>query len=301
MKRNQAIFLLVLTTIIWGMGVVAQIAGMDYIHPFALNVHRSLAAGLFLLVVLLFFPKLRDVGTDLKATIQGGICCGICLSVAMALQQYGLQFTTAGKAGFITALYIVLVPIGGILLHHAISKKTWLAVAIAAVGLYFISIQKGAGFSMGRGEFLIFLCAIAFTVHILVIDHFADRVDGVAMSCIQFFTAAVISFFFVLPTGASLFGDCAKALPAILYLGILSSGVGFTLQIMGQRHTDPTTASLILSLESVFSLLGGLLILKESMTLREGLGSLLLFVAILIAQLPVENFLKSAKEKSAKN
>lgn len=297
MKRNQAIFLLVLTTIIWGMGVVAQIAGMDYIHPFALNVHRSLAAGLFLLVVLLFFPKLRDVGTDLKATIKGGICCGICLSVAMALQQYGLQFTTAGKAGFITALYIVLVPIGGVLLNHAISKKTWLAVAIAALGLYFISIQKGAGFSMGRGEFLIFLCAIAFTVHILVIDRFADRVDGVAMSCIQFFTAAVLSLFFVLPTRASLFGEYTKALPAILYLGILSSGVGFTLQIMGQRHTDPTTASLILSLESVFSLLGGMLILKESMTLREGLGCVLLFVAILIAQLPVEKLLKLPAKK----
>lgn len=150
---------------------------------------------------------------------------------------------------------------------------------------------------MGRGEFLIFLCAIAFTVHILVIDRFADRVDGVAMSCIQFFTAAVLSLFFVLPTGASLFGEYTKALPAILYLGILSSGVGFTLQIMGQRHTDPTTASLILSLESVFSLLGGMLILKESMTLREGLGCVLLFVAILIAQLPVEKLLKLPAKK----
>ncbi len=297
MKRNQAIFLLVLTTIIWGMGVVVQVTGMNHIHPFVLNMHRSLAAGLFLLVILLFVPKLRGVGKDLGATIKGGICCGICLSVAMALQQYGLQYTTAGKTGFITALYIVLVPMGGILLRHAISKKTWLAVAIAAVGLYFISIQKGAGFSMGLGDFLIFLCAIVFAVHILVIDYFAEDVDGVAMSCIQFFTAAILSFFFVLPTGASFFGEYAKALPAILYLGILSSGVGFTLQILGQRHTDPTTASLILSLESVFSLLGGFLFLNESLTGREALGCALLFAAILIAQLPVEKLLKMPAKK----
>ncbi|MDY3118275.1 MAG: DMT family transporter [Peptoniphilus sp.] len=297
MKRNQAMLLLLLTTIIWGMGVVAQIAGMDYIHPFALNFHRSLAAGFFLLIVLLFIPKLRDVGTDLKATIKGGVLCGICLSVAMALQQYGFQYTTASKGGFITALYIVLVPIGGVLMHRPVSKKTWVAVVVAAVGLYFISVKKGAGLSMGMGDFLVFLSAIAFSVHILVIDCFADKVDGVAMSCIQFFTASVFSLFFVLLTGASIVGDYVKALPAILYLGILSSGVGFTLQIMGQRYTDPTTASLILSLESVFSLLGGIALLGESVTVREGLGCMLLFVAILIAQLPMPKIRKlSAKE-----
>lgn len=296
MKRSQAIMLLLLTTIIWGMGVVAQIAGMDYIHPFALNVHRSLAAGLFLLIVLLFIPKLRDVGTDLEATIKGGILCGICLSVAMALQQYGLQYTTAGKGGFITALYIVLVPIGGILLHHPISKKTWFAVLVAAVGLYFISMKKGAGFSMGRGDFLVLLSAVAFSVHILVIDRYAPLVDGVAMSCIQFFTAAILSLILVLSTGASLFGEYTKALPAILYLGILSSGVGFTLQIMGQRYTEPTTASLILSLEAVFSLLGGIILLSESMTAREAFGCILLFVAILIAQLPMPKLRKSSEK-----
>ena len=135
MNRTRANFLMLLVAIIWGLAFVAQVTGIDHIHPFALNMHRNFIAGLFLLVILLFFPKLRNVGTDLKGTIVGGICCGIALSVAMALQQYGLQFTTAGKGSFITALYIILVPIGGIVLGHKVSKKTWLSVLVACVGL----------------------------------------------------------------------------------------------------------------------------------------------------------------------
>ncbi|MDD7363516.1 MAG: DMT family transporter [Peptoniphilus sp.] len=301
MNRNRAHLLLLLTAIIWGLAFVAQVSGGKYMSTFALNFHRNLVAGLFLLVVLLFIPRLRGVGKDLKATLVGGTICGVVLSIAMALQQYGLQFTTAGKGGFITALYIILVPIGGILLHHSISKKTWLSVFIAAIGLYFISVPKGGDGSVNIGDVLIFISAIGFATHILIIDHFSNRVDGVAMSCIQFFVAAFMSLLYILPTGQSLVENYSLTLPSILYLGLLSSGVGFTLQIVGQHYSEPTIVSLILSLESVFGLIGGIFILGEVVTPREWLGCLLMFIAIVVAQIPLAKLLKFGKkhEKSS--
>ena len=298
MNRTRANLLMLLVSIIWGLAFVAQVTGIDHIHPFALNMHRNFIAGLFLLAILLFFPKLRNVGTDLKGTIVGGICCGIALSVAMALQQYGLQFTTAGKGSFITALYIILVPIGGIVLGHKVSKKTWISVLVACFGLYFISVKKDTGFSVELGDILVFLSALAFAVHILVVDHFSKNVDGVAMSCIQFFVAGIMSFLFILPTGASLFGDFTRALPAILYLGFLSSGIGFTIQIVAQRYSEPTTVSLLMSLESVFGLLGGIVVLGELVTAREWLGCALMFAAILLAQLPIPKIKRREKINS---
>ena len=297
MNRTRANFLMLLVAIIWGLAFVAQVSGMEHIHAFALNMHRNFVAGCFLLGIFLFFPNIRHVGTDLRATIVGGICCGIALSVAMALQQYGLQFTTAGKGSFITALYIILVPIGGTVLGHKVPKKMWVSVIIACVGLYFISVKKDTGFSVNTGDALVFLSAVGFAVHILVVDHFSANVDGVAMSCIQFFVAGIMSFFYVLPTGASLFGDYVGALPSILYLGFLSSGVGFTLQIIAQRYSEPTTVSLLMSSESIFGLLGGIFILGELITSREWIGCALMFIAILLAQLPLPKFLRKSEEQ----
>lgn len=304
MNRKRAHFLLLVTALIWGLAFVAQVAGVNYIHPLALNVHRNLIAGVFLLVILLFFPRFRGVGTDLKATLVGGTICGFILSIAMALQQYGLLYTTAGKGGFITAFYIIMVPIGGILfLHQSISKKTWVSVITAFLGLYFISVQRKTGSSINQGDLLVFISAIGFTAHILVVDAYSDRVDGVAMSCVQFFVASFFSLIYLLFLGESLFGEFSKALPAILYLGILSSGIGFTLQIVGQRYSEPTIVSLLLSLESVFGLIGGIFILNEVVTSRQLFGSALMFIAILIAQLPMPKlqFLKkTSKQKERK-
>lgn len=298
MTRNRAHGLLLLTSLIWGFAFVLQVSGMDHIHPFALNVHRNFIAGTFLLGLLFFVPAFRRPGADKKRTILGGIACGLFLAVAMALQQYGLMSTTAGKGGFITALYIVLVPVGGIVLKKTVTKKTWIAVALAALGLYFISVKNAGAFSMEAGDFLVFLSAICFAAHILLIDFLAPVIDGVQMSCIQFFVAGIGSFLLLCLSGGSLYGDFGAALPAILYLGFLSSGVGFTLQIVAQKYTEPTTASLILSLESLFALLGGVLFLSERMSARETLGSILLFIAIVLAQMPTDGFRRKGAKKS---
>lgn len=219
-----------------------------------------------------------------KDLITGGIACGVLLFTAGSLQQAGIQYTTAGKAGFITAFYIVIVPVLGIFLHKKIKWKVWMAVLLALVGLYFLCITES--FSIGKGDILVFLCALVFSVHILVIDHFSPKVDGVKMSCIQFFVSGILSlpFMFVLET-PRLVAVAAAWMP-LLYAGVLSCGVAYTLQILGQKNVNPAVASLILSLESCFSVLAGWIILGERLSFRESLGCILMFLAIILAQLP---------------
>ena len=297
-KHSKNFILLFLTALIWGVAFVAQSVAMDYIGPYTFNAVRSLLGGIVLVpCVFLFGQKKKTVkdenpskGTAVDRPgdmITGGLLCGIMLFLSTTLQQVGIQYTTVAKAGFITALYIILVPILGIFLKKRVSVQIWISVVIAIIGLYLLCM-KGS-FYLGQGDFLVLLCSLCFALHILVIDHFTDKVNGVKLSCIQFFVSGLLSsilmFLFEAPAISAIF----SAWLPIVYGGVFSSGIAYTLQIIGQKGTDPTIASLILSLESVVSVLAGWIILGQSLTPREILGCLLMFGAIILAQVaPVQ-------------
>ena len=298
--RPKNAMMLMLAAFIWGTAFVAQSVGMDYLGPFTFNGVRNFVGAAALLPCIWFLECLnrreeekkgvREAGAQKKDAgekrdlILGGICCGTVLFVAGSLQQVGLQYTTVGKAGFITACYIVLVPVCGIFLHKKIGKKVWIAVALSLIGLYLLCITEKL--AIGKGDILVFLCALVFTLHILVIDYFSPKADGVKMSCIQFFVCGVLSLAPMFALEAPEPGALVKSLGPLLYAGVLSSGVAYTLQIVGQKNMNPAVASLILSLESCFSVLAGWLILGQRLSAREGAGCILMFAAIILAQLP---------------
>lgn len=290
MMRPKNAIMLLLTAFIWGTAFVAQSVGMDYLGPFTFNGVRSLIGGVALLPCIWLLRMLnkkedeQKVQREKKNLIQGGIACGLLLFAASSLQQIGIQYTSAGKSGFITAFYIVIVPVLGIFLHKKIGWKVWIAVLLALAGLYFLCITEK--FTIGKGDILIFLCALVFSLHIMVIDYFSPKVDGVKMSCIQFFVCGIVSipFMFVLETPNVT--DIVAGWMPLLYAGVLSCGVAYTLQIIGQKNVNPAIASLILSLESCFSVLAGWAVLGEHLSARESVGCILMFVAIILAQLP---------------
>ena len=289
MKGN---ILLVITALIWGAAFVAQSVSMDHIGAFTFQGVRSLIGSAVLLPVIFAMKAMkkkkgeyvRPTKADNARLWKAGLVCGVIMAVASNLQQCGLQYTTAGKAGFITALYIVIVPVLSLFMGKRSSLRMWLCVAMALVGLYLLSVTDG--FKLSLGDTLVLLCAVAFSFHIMAVDHYASVVDGVKLSCIQFLVSGVIScvlmFIFEDP---DISGLLAAALP-ILYAGVMSCGVAYTLQIVGQKYTRPTMASLLMSLESVFAVLAGMLILHEIPSLREGLGCVIMFAAIIITQLP---------------
>ena len=285
MKNN---ILLVLTALIWGCAFVAQSVGMDYVGPFTFNMARFLIGAIVLLPVIWFMDRQRKTGAEKgagqKTLIIGGICCGIALAVASTLQQWGILFTTVGKAGFITAMYIVIVPLLGVFIGKKVRPLIIGCVAIAVVGFYFLCMTESL--CLGLGDFLVLLCAIAFSIHILVIDHFSPKVDGVKMSAIQFLTAAIISAVPTLLWEQPVFTEILQAWQPVLYAGVMSCGVAYTLQIIAQKNADPTVASLLLSLESVFSVLAGWVLLGQGLSLKEMFGCVLIFCAIILAQLP---------------
>ena len=285
MKNN---ILLVLTALIWGCAFAAQSVGMDYVGPFTFNMARFLIGAIVLLPVIWFMDRQRKTGAEKdagqKTLIIGGICCGIALAVASTLQQWGILFTTVGKAGFITAMYIVIVPLLGIFIGKKVRPLIIGCVAIAVVGFYFLCMTESL--RLGLGDFLVLLCAIAFSIHILVIDHFSPKVDGVKMSAIQFLTAAIISAVPTLLWEQPVFTEILQAWQPVLYAGVMSCGVAYTLQIIAQKNADPTVASLLLSLESVFSVLAGWVLLGQGLSLKEMFGCVLIFCAIILAQLP---------------
>ena len=297
-KHSKNFILLFLTALIWGVAFVAQSVAMDYIGPYTFNAVRSLLGGIVLVpCVFLFGQKKKSVidedpskGTAVDRPgdmITGGLLCGIMLFLSTTLQQVGIQYTTVAKAGFITALYIILVPILGIFLKKRVSFQIWISVVIAIIGLYLLCM-KGS-FHLGQGDFLMLVCSLCFALHILVIDHFTDKVSGVKLSCIQFFVCGLLSCILMFLFEKPAVSDILSAWLPIVYAGVFSSGVAYTLQIIGQKGTDPTIASLILSLESVVSVLAGWIILGQSLTPREILGCLLMFGAIILAQVaPVQ-------------
>ena len=298
MKQIKNNLLLLLTALIWGCAFVAQSVGMDYVGPFTFNSVRCMVGSVVLLPVIFLMDswkrksgmseeEMKKERGDKKTLLTGGICCGVVLAAASSLQQFGILFTTVGKAGFITAMYIVLVPILGIFLGKKIRPLILLCVFMAVLGLYFLCMTEKL--SLGIGDFLVLLCALVFSVHILVIDHFSPLVDGVRMSAIQFLTAgidcAVPMFVWEDPHMA----DLLAAWMPVLYAGVMSCGVAYTLQILGQKNADPTVASLLLSLESVFSVLAGWVILGQKLSGKELFGCVLMFGAIILAQLPEKN------------
>lgn len=282
--------MMLLTALIWGLAFIAQSVGMEHIGPFTFNGVRSIVAGVALLPAIPFFRKGRRRSPgETKKTWQGGLICGTVLFLGSTLQQIGILHTTVGKTSFITALYIVIVPVCGLFLRKSVRPLVWLAVVIAAVGLFLLCIPAGGGgLALNRGDLYVLCCAVMFAAHIWAIDFFSPRVDGVMMSAIQFFVVAILSaicaFLFETPR----IGDVIAGWMPLLYAGLLSSGVGYTLQIIAQRHTSPTVASLLLSLESVFGALFGVLLLSEGFSARELSGMALMFIAIIFAQLPAK-------------
>lgn len=226
----------------------------------------------------------EDGAAGRKQLLTGGLCCGIVLFVASNFQQFGIQYTTVGKAGFITAMYIVIVPLLGLLVHRKVGLQVWIGVLFGIAGLYLLCMKDS--FRLEKGDALVLVCAFIFSLHILVIDHFSQKVDGVKMSCIQFWVCGILSLLcsFVFET-PNLQNIRAAWMP-VCYGGILSCGVAYTLQIIGQKGMNPTVASLILSLESVVAVVAGFLILGQSMSRRELFGCLMMVLAIVSAQLP---------------
>ncbi len=278
--------MLFLTAAIWGVAFVAQSVGMEYIGPFTFNCVRCLIGGCVLIPCIAFLDRFRGERkrTDGKTLLHGGLCCGLIFFVASSLQQIGIQYTTVGKAGFITALYIVLVPLLGIFVGKAAGLRVWISVALAVAGLYLLCIT--GGFSIGKGDFLVLLCALAFALHILAVDYFSPRTDGVRLSCIQFFMCGILSGVCMLITETPEITAILQAWMPVLYAGVLSCGVAYTFQIIGQNGMDPTVASLIMSLESVVSVLAGWVLLGQRLSVRELTGCALMFTAIVLAQLP---------------
>ncbi|MBQ2960621.1 MAG: DMT family transporter [Oscillospiraceae bacterium] len=277
----------VLAAFIWGTAFVAQSVAADLVQPFTFNASRAFVGFGFLLVLCIVLRIKDKPQYDRQYYIDliiGGICCGIALTLATNLQQKGLETTTSGKAGFITALYIVLVPIFGLLLKKKAPRMIWLSVALAVVGLYFLSINEQLSITVG--DLYMLVCAFCFTGHILVIDHFTEKVSGVELSCLQFLVVGILSSLGMLATESPSWAGIVSCAGPILYVGIMSSGVAYTLQILAQKGSNPTVVSLLLSLEAVFATVSGAIILHEVMSGREIFGCGLMLVAVVLAQLP---------------
>lgn len=303
-SQAKGTILLLITALIWGAAFVAQSVGMDYIGPFTFSAARDVIAIIVLIPVILLFtdkgtdgtypPILQQLKPD-RTTLIGGAWCGLVLGAADTLQQVGISMTTAGKAGFITALYIILVPLMGHFIGRKVPRIIMVCVALAIAGFYLLCIN--GDFQVSFGDFLVLCCAVFFALHILVIDHFLlKKANSIKLSWVQFATAFLFSgtltVLFEQPDWSALW---AAKWP-LLYAGGLSSGVAYTLQIVGQKYTEPTTATLIMSLESVFAALAGWLILGEVMTAKELTGCVLVFAAVILAQIPLPHILFRQKD-----
>ena len=306
MKKNviRGIVCPLVAAIIWGTAFVFQSDSAEYVEPFTFNALRSAVAVVFLALVLLVRflwahrrPRLESPRRNKKALLFGGFCCGTVLSVAAFLQQLGLGETSPGKAAFITALYVVLVPVAGLLFFRKKqSPMIWVCVVIAVIGLYFLCISGAE--SIAVSDVYVFLCALAFTAHIMVIDHFGTFVDGIELSLVQFATVTLWSTLGMLLTEHPSPDAILMCTGSILFVGVLSSGVAYTLQIISQKGSNPTVVSLLLCLESVFATIAAVLMRGEWMTARETLGSILMLLAVVLAQIPPDVWAHLRKHKN---
>lgn len=306
-KKMLGNIMLTITAFIWGISFVFQRKGMEYIEPLTFAASRLVLAALAVMIVAFimdmrerkkpgFTPRTGETADAYKRnTILGGVLAGLCLTGAGAFQQMGVVYTTAGKAGFITALYMMLVPVINFLFFK--KKNTWLVwlgVVVGVVGLYLLCMTDKS-FSVTKGDGLILICSVFFALHILVCDHFAPIGNPVKISAIQFITACACTWVLAILWEDPTWAKIVSAAVPIAYCGVMSGGVAYTLQILAQRDTDPTVAALILSLESVFAVIGGAIMLHERMSPRELIGCLIMFIAIILVQIP----LPEKKEKKA--
>lgn len=302
-KKMLGNLLLTLTAMIWGTAFVGQRVGMENIEPITFTAARMALAAVVVGAVAMIFdlkerrnPSKRSEEEQQqykKNTIIGGVCCGIFLASASLFQQMGVVYTTAGKAGFITAMYMLLVPvINFVFFKKKNPLRVWVAVLIGVAGMYLLCVKEG--FSLSHGDTLVAICAVLYSGHILCCDHFVQFGNPIKISAIQFLTTAVISgvMAFILETPS--WDKVFSAVIPILYCGIISGGIGYTLQIVAQKFTDPTIASLLMSLESVFAVIAGAILLNEKMSAQELLGCVIMFAAIILVQIPVRNKQKEA-------
>jgi len=283
-KEIKTDIMLVVAAILWGLGFVAQRDGMNYIGPFFYTAIRF-GIGVLCLLPIYFITRKqeRKIKVEKKTILIAGLIVGVLLFLGVSAQQIGLQTTTASKASFITALYMVLVPIFGIFLKHKTNKIVWVSIVIALAGVYFMSITKE--FTIERGDLFVIACAILWAVHFLFIAHYASRVGAIRLSLFQFVVCAVLSLIVAIFTEPIQLSALTPALPSILYGGIGAVGIAYTLHVVALKDANPAYASLILSTESVFGALGGWLILHETMTSRQLLGAGLILAAVLFSQI----------------
>ena len=287
-KKLAGSLLLLLTALIWGSAFVSQRIGMSYVEPLTFNSIRTFIGGLFLIPFIPVFcrnkPIIPKPGQERKVLLAGGLACGLLLCLASNLQQVGIQYTTAGKAGFITSLYIVLVPCLGLVIGQRIGKALWGAVLLAVCGLYLLCMSEKL--VLERGDLYIILCALAFAFHILAVGYFATRTEGIKLACLQFLVSGAVGMLFMFIFETPHIKDILACSFPILYAGIFSCGLAYTFQIIGQVHVPPAVASILMSFESVFAALSGWAILGEQLSLKELSGCILMFCAVILAQLP---------------
>lgn len=292
-KQAKGSLQLTLTALIWGVAFVAQSVGMDYVGPWTFNCVRNILASIILIPIIFLVNKLENKPKEetfldpqvRKSTIRGGIICGLFLCSASMLQQYGITESSVGKAGFITALYIIIVPFLSLFLHKKIGWNAWVSAVVAVTGFYIMSISGKP--SIEHGDILLLACAFLFSLQILAVDKYVTQTDAVGLSWIQFIVSAVISFAGMMIFERPAFNDILAAWLPIMYAGIMSSGVAYTLQIIGQKNVEPALASLLMSLESVFSALAGWVILGQVLSPKERIGCCLVFAGVILAQLPL--------------
>ena len=299
-KSLRGSALLLLTAFIWGVAFAEQAKAMEFCGPFTFNGARSFVAAAVLLLLWALRGCPMPSGVPLKKQLGGAALCGVALFCASTLQQVALQFTSAGKAGFLTALYIVLVPLAGLFLHKRPSAAVWIAVVLATCGLYLLC--GGSDFALGKAELCLLGCAACFAVQILLLDRFAVQIDPILLCGVQFAVVGLGSLPLLFTAETPSFAQLRLAMEPLLFLGLLSGAVGYTLQIVGQRDVDPTLASLLMSFESVFSVLGGAVLLQQHLSRAEIGGCVPMFAAIILAQLPMKkNPLKKSKKTKEKH
>lgn len=290
MRSLRGEMFLLLTAFIWGTAFVAQSMGMDHIGAFTFNAARSFVGAFAVFIIVLVNDKIQNKNKSIdkkhnnKLYIRGGIICGVILFAASGFQQVGMQYTTAGKAGFITTLYIILVPIIGVFLKKKAGAKVWISTIIAIVGIYLLSIKEGL--TIGIGDTYVICCALVFSFHIIVVDKYSSITDVIKMSCVQLIVCGVSSLAVAIIFENINIDGLIKTIGPILYTGVLSSGVAYTCQMIGQKDTKPAVASILMSLEAVFAALGGWIILNERLSIKELIGCVLVFIAVIITQIP---------------
>lgn len=293
----KSALMLLAGAMLWGLSFVFQSKGLVHISTFVFSFLRSILGFLFSFMLAAILPDEGKKERTKDETLKGGLCAGLVLFVAMNCQQLGLSYTTAGKAGFITALYIVMVPILGLLLGKRAEPKVWVCLLISLFGFYLISIKGKV--EIARGDLIVFAGSILFAVHILVLSRFSPKSNGIKLNGIQFLVAGILSGIVALATETVDVPAIMEAKWAVLYVGIFSSGLAFALQILGLKKMDPTLGTMISSLESVFALIGGVVILKETLSSQEALGCACVFISTLIAQIPIEAILSKREERTA--